>query len=157
MAEADVVLLVLDATTPFHQEDEATIASLTTRPLLIAINKHDLAPSISLANQAIHKTVATSALTGAGISELRQAILSQITVIPPHAETALLTNLRQQQAVSTALVALTHAQRAILTTTPHEMLLLDLYESLHALDTLTGTTTSDDILHLIFSKFCIGK
>lgn len=37
------------------------------------------------------------------------------------------------------------------------MLLLDLYESLHALDILTGTTTSDDILHLIFSKFCIGK
>jgi tRNA modification GTPase len=37
------------------------------------------------------------------------------------------------------------------------MLLLDLYAALHALDTLTGSTTADDILHLIFSKFCIGK
>ena len=37
------------------------------------------------------------------------------------------------------------------------MILLDLYESLRALDSLTGSTTSDDILHLIFSKFCIGK
>jgi tRNA modification GTPase len=37
------------------------------------------------------------------------------------------------------------------------MLLLDLYESLSALDALTGATTSEDILHLIFSTFCIGK
>jgi tRNA modification GTPase len=37
------------------------------------------------------------------------------------------------------------------------MILLDLYEALHALDALTGATTSDDILDLIFSKFCIGK
>jgi tRNA modification GTPase len=37
------------------------------------------------------------------------------------------------------------------------MLLLDLYEALHALDSVTGTTTTDDILNVIFSKFCIGK
>jgi tRNA modification GTPase len=37
------------------------------------------------------------------------------------------------------------------------MILLDLYEALSALDALTGATTSDDILNLIFSKFCIGK
>ena len=37
------------------------------------------------------------------------------------------------------------------------MILLDLYESLNSLDALTGSTTSDDILNLIFSKFCIGK
>jgi tRNA modification GTPase len=37
------------------------------------------------------------------------------------------------------------------------MLLLDAYGALRALDTLTGTTTPDDILHLVFSTFCIGK
>ena len=42
-------------------------------------------------------------------------------------------------------------------TIPHEMVLLDLYEALNSLDRLTGGTTSDDILSLIFSKFCIGK
>jgi tRNA modification GTPase len=39
----------------------------------------------------------------------------------------------------------------------HEMLLLDLYDALHQLDTLTGTTDVEDILGMIFSKFCIGK
>jgi tRNA modification GTPase len=37
------------------------------------------------------------------------------------------------------------------------MLLLDLYESLRGLDALTGATTSEDVLQLIFSRFCIGK
>jgi tRNA modification GTPase len=69
----------------------------------------------------------------------------------------LLTNLRQQQSVSTALAALASALRATVNTIPHEMILLDLYEALRALDALTGSTTSDDILNLIFSKFCIGK
>jgi tRNA modification GTPase len=37
------------------------------------------------------------------------------------------------------------------------MLLLDLYSALRALDELTGATTADDILNLIFGTFCIGK
>jgi tRNA modification GTPase len=37
------------------------------------------------------------------------------------------------------------------------MILMDLYRALWALDSLTGQTTPDDILSLIFSTFCIGK
>jgi tRNA modification GTPase len=154
MAEADIVLLVLDATAPLHPEDEATISNLTNRPLIIAINKSDLSTNTPLTH---HPTLKTSALTGSGIPELRTAILSHITATAPTSETALLTNLRQQQAVSTALAALDHALQAAANTIPHEMILLDLYESLTALDALTGVTTSDDILNLIFSTFCIGK
>jgi tRNA modification GTPase len=157
MAEADVVLLVLDATTPLHLEDEAIIAAMTTRPFLVVINKRDIAPTKAFALQTTYTTVETSALTGTGIPELRNAILSLVTANAPASETALITNLRQQQAVTTALAALTQAQRAVAATIPHEMILLDLYAALHALDALTGTTTTDDILHLIFSKFCIGK
>jgi tRNA modification GTPase len=165
MAEADVLLLVLDATTPLHPEDESIIAAATTRPFLVVINKQDLATTTPLAHQIAAQsqhhpsqaTVETSALTGAGIPELRHAILSLLTATTPTSESALLTNLRQQQAVATALAALSQAQRAVAANIPHEMLLLDLYAALQALDALTGTTTTDDILHLIFSKFCIGK
>jgi tRNA modification GTPase len=156
MAEADVVLLVLDATAPFHKDDETTIATLADRSFLIVINKNDLAPAAPL-ERRLDAALPTSALTGAGVPELRRAILSLLTMGHPDAETALLTNLRQQQSVSVALSALFQAQQAVVTTIPHEMVLLDLYEALHALDALTGTTTSDDILNLIFSKFCIGK
>jgi tRNA modification GTPase len=110
-----------------------------------------------MANQITQPTVETSALTGAGIPELRRAIFSLLTANTPTSDTALLTNLRQQQAVATALAALSKAQHAAAANIPHEMLLLDLYAALKALDALTGTTTTDDILHFIFSKFCIGK
>jgi tRNA modification GTPase len=156
MAEADIVLLVLDATVLLHPEDEAAIAAHTTRPLLIAVNKRDLISTAPLAVHP-HRTIETSALTGEGLAELREAILQIVTAGVPSAETALLTNLRQQQAVLKSLAALGRARKAAGAAIPHEMLLLDLYESLQSLDALTGVTTTDDILHLIFSTFCIGK
>lgn len=155
MAEADLVLLVLDATAPLHPEDEATIAAHTERPLLIALNKHDIAPSAAIP-QHHHRLVVTSALTGEGIADLRRAIVDMVATAPP-AETAMLTNLRQQQAVSAAATALSRAHDAVTNAIPHEMVLLDLYEALRQLDALTGATTTEDILHLIFSTFCIGK
>jgi tRNA modification GTPase len=156
MAEADVILFVFDATAPIHNHDEEAIAALTTRPFLIAANKQDLGSAANPFNPSAYIVLETSALTGAGIPELRRAILSLLTKEAPTTETALLTNLRQQRAVSAALAALGRIQQAA-ATIPHEIILLDLYEALQALDVLTGTTTSDDILNLIFSKFCIGK
>jgi tRNA modification GTPase len=49
------------------------------------------------------------------------------------------------------------ASEAVKNRVPHEMLLLDLYSALRPLDEITGATTTDDILDLIFSTFCIGK
>ena len=68
-----------------------------------------------------------------------------------------MTNLRQQQAVLETLQALHAAEQAIDANVPHEMLLIDLHTALRSLDALTGATTADDILNLIFSTFCIGK
>jgi tRNA modification GTPase len=59
--------------------------------------------------------------------------------------------------VSDSLAALEKATNAVALKIPHEMLLLDLYAGLRPLDEITGATTTDDILNLIFSRFCIGK
>jgi tRNA modification GTPase len=157
MSEADVVLLVLDATARPHEEDAAAIDTLAGRPFLIVINKQDLEHPESNLREPTLKTVKTSALTGSGIPELRRAILSLVTNEIPNIETAVLTSHRQQRSVSEASVALNRARQAVTAIIPHEMILLDLYEGLSALDALTGSTTSNDILKLIFSKFCIGK
>ncbi|WP_263366818.1 tRNA uridine-5-carboxymethylaminomethyl(34) synthesis GTPase MnmE [Edaphobacter bradus] len=169
MADADLVLLVVDATAPPHPEDEATIAALVTRPMLIALNKCDLdggsarvasniSPGISPGGASReHEVIRTSALTGEGIRALREAILRLVSSGAPASESALVTNLRQQQAISSSLAALALAREAASSGIPHEMVLLDLYEALRSLDALTGATTTDDILNLIFSRFCIGK
>jgi len=102
--------------------------------------------------------VRTSAVTGEGIAELRAAIVG--AVAGPGGglrEAGMLTNLRQHQAVIAAVRGLDAAGKAVEVGIPHEMVLLDLYEALRGLDALTGATTSEDVLRLIFSTFCIGK
>jgi tRNA modification GTPase len=126
------------------------------------MNKSDLFPEglerDAAGRPAVEGLVAisTSALTGVGIAALRDRILSLATG-GAEAEPGMLTNLRQHQAVATAFSALADAAKANAGGIPHEMILLDLYRALWALDSLTGQTTSDDILNLIFSTFCIGK
>jgi tRNA modification GTPase len=127
----------------------------------VAVNKCDLIQNLSETTRPLPDygnlpTLATSALTGEGIAALRERILALATG-GAAAEPGMLTSLRHQQAIATALTALTDAAQANAAAIPHEMILLDLYRALWALDSLTGQTTPDDILNLIFSTFCIGK
>jgi tRNA modification GTPase len=102
--------------------------------------------------------VRTSAVTGEGIAELRAAIVAAVAGDSGGLrEAGMLTNLRQHQAVQQALRGLDSARTAVGVGIPHEMVMLDLYEALRGLDALTGVTTTEDVLRLIFSKFCIGK
>ena len=169
MADADVVLLVVDATVGISREDRAVIelGASGGSSVLVAWNKSDLVEEVrgsrfevreSASSDCAVQTISTSALTGEGIEELRAAIVAAVAGGEGGLrEAAMLTNLRQHQAVEQALGGLAAARLAVDAAIPHEMLLLDLYESLRGLDTLTGATTSEDVLRLIFSRFCIGK
>ena len=154
LADAALVLVVLDATLPLNDEEHRLLEAVEGRPSLIVLNKCDLAPSAYIAPELL--ALRTSALTGEGIPELRERILALATG-GAASEPGMLTNMRHHQAITTTLAALNDAATANANAIPHEMILLDLYRALWALDTLTGQTTSDDILNLIFSTFCIGK
>ena len=161
LADAALVLVVLDATQALNEEERTLLAAIADRPALVAINKWDLAGAgvgIDLDGSGFAHPAAlpTSALTGDGIAALRERIVALATG-GAAAEPGLLTSLRHQQAIATARAALDDASQANRNGVPHEMILLDLYRALWALDALTGQTTPDDILNLIFSTFCIGK
>jgi tRNA modification GTPase len=164
LADADLVLLVLDPTQAPEPEDEDLLRAIANRPALVVENKADLTEApVSRQYTGSHPAVATpellrtSALTGTGIAEMRAAILAHIGGDGAQREAGFLTNVRQQNLVRDSLTALAAAANAVETRVPHEMLLLDLYNALRPLDEITGATTSDDILGLIFSTFCIGK
>ncbi|HYN15642.1 MAG TPA: tRNA uridine-5-carboxymethylaminomethyl(34) synthesis GTPase MnmE, partial [Terriglobales bacterium] len=102
--------------------------------------------------------VRTSAVTGEGVDELRTEILRHVGgEAAGQRESGFLTNVRHQGLVREAIAGLDAGRRALDQNIPHEMMLLDLYTALHALGAITGATTTDDILSLIFSSFCIGK
>jgi tRNA modification GTPase len=156
LADAALVLVVLDATQPLNDEERRLLEAVEGRPALVVVNKCDLAEDDSTRPADSLAALRTSALTGAGIAELRERILALATG-GAASEPGMLTSLRHHQAIAVPLAALRDAAEANAGGIPHEMILLDLYRGLWALDSLTGQTTSDDILNLIFSTFCIGK
>jgi tRNA modification GTPase len=154
MADADLRLVVFDLSAPLAPEDLELAARARSqgRTLLVG-NKCDLERRAETSEDF----VAVSALTGAGIPALRRRIAEAIAPagIPP--ETGFITSLRHAGLLKEALAALEKGRAAAVARLPHEMLLLDLYAALQALDAITGATTADDILNRIFSTFCIGK
>ena len=152
MADADLTLVVIDATQPASAEDEALATRAGGRTLVVA-NKCDLPHQRPPENAA-----QVSALTGAGIAGLREAILA--AVAPAGAfeqESGFVTSIRHEHLLQESAGWIEKARGAAEAGTPHEMLLLDLYAALRGLDAITGATTADDILNRIFSTFCIGK
>jgi tRNA modification GTPase len=161
LADADLVLVVLDAsqTVTVEDEDKELLRLAASRPTIVVGNKCDLGANgqWAAANDQTSR-VRVSALTGEGIAELRAEILRHIAgETGTQAEAGFLTNVRHRSLVQDSLSALDAASSAVLAKIPHEMLLLDLYNALRPLDAITGATTTDDILNLIFSTFCIGK
>jgi tRNA modification GTPase len=159
LADADLVLVVVDASQAGSLEDAELLSQVAERPAIVVENKCDL---ISLHKESgvhtIPPRVRTSAIAGTGIPELRQEILRHVGGDRgAQAEAGFLTNLRHQNLVCDSLTELTAAACAVDNRIPHEMLLLDLYNALRPLDEITGATTTDDVLNLIFSTFCIGK
>jgi tRNA modification GTPase len=152
------VLVVLDSTQEVSAEDRELLAVSSKRRALAVANKSDLVPDgeLQLADLQVFKT---STVTGAGIEELRAAILEQVSghSIRGEQETGFLTNIRHQRLVEESLSCIQVACQAAKRSIPHEMIMLDLYGALRPLDAITGETTTDDILSLIFSSFCIGK
>ena len=157
LADADVVLVVLEAGVPPREDESALLHSLKGRRALIAYNKADLQFGSESEADPPLPAVNTSALTGQGIDDLREALLGLARDPAGETESGMLTSLRHYEAVTEALAALRKAAEAARQEIPHEMVLLDLYAGLRQLDGLTGETTPDDILNTIFSSFCIGK
>ena len=161
LADADLVLVVVDASQGETAEDAELLSHAEGRAAVVVENKSDLrAEKIPTSRKngeawGTHLCVCTSALTGEGIGELRGEILKHIG--GAQGESGFLTNVRHAGLIQDSLAALTAADTAVATRVPHEMLLLDLYNALRPLDAITGATTTDDILNLIFSTFCIGK
>ena len=179
LAEADIVLLVIEALTTNFEMETALLATLEHRNVVIVLNKVDLiraaapkrlpeeqigaeplsavAPANPVDLSILIGAVPVSAKTGDGIDRLRRTILDLAQSGGAEDQSGMITNLRQHQAIAEAIKALEAAAQSTAQRIPHEMVMLDLYAALRNLDALTGETTPDDILNQIFSTFCIGK
>ena len=161
LAESDLVLLVFDASQDWDPGDESLVHKMESLGHLIVFNKCDLVARLEGPPGLMDpgRTVRVSAKTGEGIGALQDRIFT-LASGRDSAEVGLqsvVTNFRHQQLLSECHSKLESGLEAARRGEPHEVLLLDLYAAVRALDTITGATTVEDILENIFSRFCVGK
>ncbi len=155
LAQADVVLLVLDASAGFLPDDRLLQADLPPDCRKIQVlNKSDLVPAGSMpVFPESPASLRVSAKTGAGLEGLRGAVL-RAAGWHTHGETVYLARERH-------LRALARARRHLESATEHtdrwELLAEELRLAQAALSEITGEFTTEDLLGEIFARFCIGK
>lgn len=160
IARADLVLFVVDVSRPFEPDDYRICDELKGSTALVVNNKIDL-ESVSCLPPSFAEfpSVSISTRSGEGIETLRKSIYD--TFITGKAtdsrEFVALSQTRHRDALQKALASLGLVEAALANGADLELIAVDLREALQAIGEVTGETTPDTILDLIFSQFCIGK
>ncbi|MCL0093480.1 tRNA uridine-5-carboxymethylaminomethyl(34) synthesis GTPase MnmE [Dehalococcoidia bacterium] len=155
--QSSLVLLVTDAGEPLNAADFEIIELLDGRTVLVVANKCDLPAQADLSSLP-WPIVRTSALTGEGMSALEERMADIALggkVVSPDA--FLVTNIRHKEALGRAAQHLRQAEESLEANMPDDFVTIDLTAALDALGEITGETVSEELLDMIFSRFCIGK
>lgn len=171
LEESPRVVWVLDASRPLDATDRAVGARLAEsvgpsgaegRRVVVALNKSDLPSAIPSAEVAAllgdgeRRFVRVSALDGAGLEDLREAVGSLAGAGDASAGSAV-ANARHVEALGRARDAMARAALAARAGEPGEILALELREALAAIGEVTGQSVGEDLLDRIFARFCVGK
>jgi tRNA modification GTPase len=161
LAEAELVLFVIDGSRELDERDHAIIAELCGRQVIAVTNKKDLPPAVSLDQVKMVlpcPAVSVSALDFSGLDRLRELIQQTVLKFPRDSSAdIIITSARQQDALDRTAGAVSAARQAVSSSRAPELIAVDLRAALQALGEITGETTAEDILERIFTSFCIGK
>ncbi len=156
---ADLVLLTIDASSGWTASDQEIYEQVQNRPLILVINKIDIASVESVQYPAlVSHVVTTAAAKNQGIDSLEQAILATVQAGKVQsADLDLAINQRQAAALTRARISLQQVQATISQQLPLDFWTIDLRGAIQALGEITGEEVTESVLDRIFSRFCIGK
>jgi tRNA modification GTPase len=167
LSQADLALLVVDASQPITSADRDIAALVGDKPAIVVVNKMDLIrstihhpfPAIqSMLNGGNWKLVSISALTGAGLEALEDTIVETVfSGRVAAAEAPLVTSPRHKDALSRALDHVQAAIAAHRASLSPDLIAIDVAAAVNVLGEVTGQTASEDLVEAIFGNFCIGK
>ena len=162
IAQADLVLFVLDGAREVKEEDRQAFEEARERPHLIVVNKSDL-PAVATGEELAVASgrrgiVRLSAKTGESIDQLVEAVSRELAISEGAVlAQAPLTRERHRLAVERALEALARADESVSVGMSPEFTAADVREASRALAELVGEIAPEEILDEVFSRFCIGK
>lgn len=167
IADADIVVVMLDASVQTSDEDREILESIKDLNYIVALNKIDKVPStdvdriVAAEKSSLaylrERLVPLSAKTGEGIEELKRRIV--LPFAPEDVTTSgfLVTDARHHDLLTRARTDIEQSLDQLNQKMSEEIVLIGLHNSLRYLGQITGETTTEDMLTRIFSTFCIGK
>ena len=170
LKDADLVIYVVDTSTPLDENDFEIIEMLKDRKAIILLNKSDLSPLITKTEmkEAVEKQngkseepirmISISAKEQTGIDELQQAVQEMFfSGEVTFNDQVMITNIRQKASLQEALSGLELVLQSIRDGMPEDFYSIDLMNTYEALGSIIGEAVEDDLVNEIFSKFCMGK
>jgi tRNA modification GTPase len=158
LQQAEFILHVFDAAEPLTSADENYLTEFADKKRILVRNKVDLPARLQLPSALKVPVVEVCCLTGQGIEPLKDAIKELTWSGEIKAEMLqVMINSRHQDALNRARAATLRTLDALRADQPLELVALDLRIAVHAVGEIVGQTTTEDLLDLIFSQFCIGK
>ncbi|MFO7606839.1 MAG: tRNA uridine-5-carboxymethylaminomethyl(34) synthesis GTPase MnmE [Desulfurivibrionaceae bacterium] len=163
LESADLVLLVVDGAGELSDEDRALAEIIGEQPAILVVNKVDLVPGKDLqsyrASFPRFSAVEISAKTGQGLARLEEAIFAAVSGGGEQSEPdhACVPNVRHAAALAASLAAASQLAGALRENLPPDLVAIEVQAALDHLGDIIGETTTDDILEMIFTRFCLGK
>jgi tRNA modification GTPase len=162
LSRADIILCMLDGSEKLKRDDIKLLEELDDKRAIIVINKCDL--KVVLKKDKIRKIaknndiVKISCLTKMGIDRLEDKVYNKIWNGKVFSSNEpMLNNVRHKDAIDRSIASLSKALEVVRRGFSQEFLASDMRESASTLGEIVGKTYTEDILDVIFSKFCIGK
>ncbi|MDG2308110.1 MAG: tRNA uridine-5-carboxymethylaminomethyl(34) synthesis GTPase MnmE [Candidatus Binatia bacterium] len=160
LAEADVVVLVLDGSRALEPADQALYGRIGTTPVVAVRNKSDLTPVWERPDGGWGglSFLSVSATTGEGVAELTAAVERAAPEMEGRQDGVLVTNARHYERLERATTALEEAADLLRGEEGElDLVAAALQLACSALDDLVGRTDNEDVLDRVFSRFCLGK
>ena len=154
-----LVLAVFDNSSPLSAEDKEMLHLLAGTPTIAVINKTDLGGRLEteIIKKYVHEVVFISAANAQGIDKLVQAVEKVTGTQEFDPSQGILATERQRNAVSNALKAVEEAVFALHSGITLDAVTVSIEEAVGTLLELTGKRASEEIVHQVFSRFCVGK
>jgi tRNA modification GTPase len=164
MADADLVLVLVDASEDITEEDREILASVEQLEHLVVVNKIDISQDAELMQSKLHallgnstSPVSVSAKTGKGLDDLRHSIVTPFKTENVSSNGFLVTDARHFDLLTRSLHEIDQSINLLEKKESEEIILVGLHNCIRFLGEITGETTTEDMLTRIFSTFCIGK
>lgn len=157
---ADIVISVLDSSRPYTDEDRMISDALTGVPVIHVLNKCDLPFVIDLP-PGLDKDVLlhVDAKSGSGVDDLAEKVRSVFlhSKKADDRDAVVITRARHRDAIVAASAIINRLINSRNEFLIPELLAVELRDTLSVLACISGQTSNDDLLDIIFSSFCIGK